>query len=295
MAGLALSAAARLGRAGIISTNSAVRCAGILAADLGDESATFVGEVWLDDQGRHARLACDLRYEQYRLLFLTSRSLLEDRLALMLIAMRARCADAVFDVGSNAGIFAYAAAAAGAQRVFAFEPIPRLATLLRENAARNTWGATVRVHQEIVGGEDGTTQFFVLWPDTESTMMRQRAADRELLEELSVPIVRLDSFCQREGVDARRAVFKIDVNGTEMAALAGLGGLLDLPEAPDLVIDLLAQSLEQGAIEQLCARGYQIYYLSPGGPVRVHTGAGWLPHQDLLHWDFFLTKREFPF
>lgn len=49
-------------------------------------------------------------------------------------------------------------------------------------------------------------------------------------------------------MDPRRAIFKIDVNGNEMAALAGLGGCLDLPDAPDIVIELLAQSLQQGAI-----------------------------------------------
>ena len=220
--------------------------------------------------------------------------LVQDRLALTLIATRARDGNAVFDVGSNAGIFAYAAAAAGAPRVYAFEPIPRLAALLRANAASNHWGETVRVHQEVVGAEDGTAQFFVLWPDTESTTMAQRVVDRELREELSVPIVRLDRFCEREGVDPRRAVFKIDVNGTEMAALAGLGGFLDLPQAPDIVIELLAESLQQGAIEQICLRGYQVYYLAPGGPIRVQTGADWFPHQDLLYWDFLLTKRGFP-
>jgi hypothetical protein len=77
-----------------------------------------------------------------------------------------------------------------------------------------------------------------------------------------------------------------------MSTLEGLGGVLDLPDAPDIVIELLGTTLLGGAIEHLSSRGYDVYYLPPGGPVQVKTSAECVPHQDLTCWDFLLTKRR---
>ena len=289
----ALWAAVRLGRAGVVPPGLSIRASQILASALGDDARTYMAEVSVD-AGRSFHLACDLRYEQYRRLFFGSRSLDNDRLTLDLMKSRMADVDAIFDIGANAGIFAYAAAAAGARRLYAFEPIPRLAALLRANVERNGAGEAVRVHQELVGSEEGTASFFQLSSDVESTMIAQRAADREVVEEMKVPIVRLDAFCAREGIDPCRAFFKIDVEGNEMEALAGLDSVLDRADAPDIVLELLGPSLQQGAIERIAARGYQVHYLAPGGPIRVYSGTDWSPHQDLSCWDFFLTKRGLP-
>jgi hypothetical protein len=137
LGGLALTVVAHAGKAGVISLHSATRATGILSAELGNDASTFVTDVLLDEDGHQGRLACDLRYEEYRNLFFTSRFPGNDRSALNFIASRAHQVDAVFDVGASAGTFAYAAAAAGAPRVDAFEPIPRLAALLRVNSAGN--------------------------------------------------------------------------------------------------------------------------------------------------------------
>lgn len=93
IAGLALSSVARLGKTGFVPLRYAMRTAEILAAELGDGPSTFVADVSLDEDGRQGRLACDLRYEEYRHLFFTSRSLVNDRLALTHVAraMSMRC------------------------------------------------------------------------------------------------------------------------------------------------------------------------------------------------------------
>jgi FkbM family methyltransferase len=294
LAGPALRAVGRLGRAGVVPGGAGMRAARILSAPLGDAASTMLTGVTLDQGSRPLALACDLRFEQYRQLFFTAGAIATDRQALRLMRSRVADVDAVFDVGANAGVFAYAAAAAGARRVFAFEPIPRLASLIRENAERNGAGATVRVRSELVGAEDGTASFYRLSSDMESTMLAARAADRDVVEELTVPVVRLDTFCAREGLDPCRVFFKVDVEGNEMAALAGLDAVLARADAPDIITELLGASIQDGAIDRLAARGYQIFYLLPEGPIQVRTSADWSPRQNLSCWDFFLTKRGLP-
>ena len=264
--------------------------AAILASQLDGDTSTFSRVVAFDSGGR-ARIGCDLHNDAYRCMFFSGHIPPDDRVAVDLIARRATAVDAVIDVGSNAGVFAYAAALAGARRVFAFEPVPRLAALLRRNTAANDWDSVIDVREELVGADEGTVQFFVTRHDSESTGAEERAAVLDVEAEISRPMVRLDSFCRREGIDPSRAIFKIDVEGCELAVLHGLGSALAGVDAPEMLVELLGESIQRGAIEDLCARGYQVFYLAADGPIHVRTRAEFEPRQDLLRWDFFLTKR----
>src|SRR4051812_28375389 len=289
----AVALVARLGRSGLISPGTANHATQVLAEHLDARLRTFDVEIALAGSSVFA-VACDLRYHGYRELFFTRQLPAQARLAINLVTRRAPLVDAVVDVGSNVGLFAYAAAAAGARRVEALEPIPRLADLVRDNARANGWAHIVHVHELVAGAEEGTTEFFVLRSDTESTMVPERAASQDVRERIQRQVVRLDRFCERQRIDPSRAMFKIDVEGAETDVIAGLGPLVERADAPELLIELLGRTLQAGAIEQLCGIGYRVHYLAPAGPVRVRTGAEFAPHQHLSSWDFFVTKRELP-
>jgi FkbM family methyltransferase len=66
----------------------------------------------------------------------------------------------VVDVGANIGVFALYAAAAGASRVFAFEPFPDSFALLRRNAEHNRL-ASIVPRQLALAGESGTRSLFL--------------------------------------------------------------------------------------------------------------------------------------
>ena len=68
--------------------------------------------------------------------------------------------DCVFDVGANIGLFTLALARGYRDlTIFAFEPIPNLCALLRENVRRHAGGAAVRVYECGLADTRGTARF----------------------------------------------------------------------------------------------------------------------------------------
>lgn len=173
----------------------------------------------------------------------------------------------VLDIEANMGCFTLFAArrleAAG--RVFAFEPSSRDRARLIANVDLNRL-KNVSVSREAVGESDGQAELLVAEDERSghNTLGTNFGyAQTQLAARETVPVVKLDSFVAREGLD-RVDVIKIDIEGGEYSALRGCEAMLARWH-PALILEVVPASPEAGgrtarALERLLREhGYHAY------------------------------------
>lgn len=141
-----------------------------------------------------------------------------------------------YDVGANVGFFTLLGArlVGPGGRVVAFEPLPAGARAVARNARLNGF-AHVQVREQAVGGRGGRARLLVVgersWSHLDST---GRHAD--VRDELEVDVVALDELVGGGELPAPD-VIKLDVEGAELDALAGMRATLERAR-PALVCEL---------------------------------------------------------
>lgn len=180
-----------------------------------------------------------------------------DPALLRLAADVVRPGGTVWDIGANVGLFSFAAAAVAGPggRVLALEPDTALAGLLRRSAALNGSHAVVEVLPAAVAAEVSVARFHVAWRNKSTsylegygTAMAGGVRSTEL-----VPTVTLDWLAERFPVPD---VLKIDVEGAELAVLAGGAGVLG--RIPVVICEVAAKNAP-AVSELLAASGYQLF------------------------------------
>lgn len=138
--------------------------------------------------------------------------------------------DVYVDVGANIGQFVVEAMRHLNRygRVFAFEPNPRIADILRTNVTlHGHWRAEVIVHEVAVSDRVGPAVLHVprfhsgrgtLWSGTVGDV------DRRSIDEVDTGLVRLDDVL---GHLSHVRLLKVDVEGNEPHVLAGAAGLIE--------------------------------------------------------------------
>lgn len=142
--------------------------------------------------------------------------------------------DVVIDVGSNVGMFTYAAvrSVGGSGRVEAFEPLPWAAGTIEANVARNGLGETVTVHRLAASDRAGVASYTA---DLDvSSHLDWVTGTADGLLSIEVPTAALDEVLD-PATDL--ALAKIDVEGAEMAALTGFRRHLAAANPPVVVIE----------------------------------------------------------
>ncbi len=182
------------------------------------------------------------------------------------------CVDAGAHIGILTVVMAHAVLPGG--QVVAIEPTPRLAALLRQTVVLNNMQALVTVEACAVGREDGTA--------TLSTHTGTMNSSLVPLEDgtgaIQVPVRRLDSLIVP---GTRVAVAKIDVEGVELDALAGMSRVI--ADSPDiaLVVEFGPSHLKRagiavddwiGAFRVVGFTPWEI--VEPEGTIRPLRGAG---------------------
>lgn len=167
---------------------------------------------------------------------------------------------AAIDVGANFGFYASTLAAGGAG-VLAFEPHPILAEKLRRAFA----GGRARAVESACGAETGTMRF-----GGHAHVEGSRRADDGAF---TVPVGRLDDLVPREFA-ATLDFAKIDVEGGEVAAIAGGHDLLRAAEPLVMVEIKDGTEYDFAALDALAALGMARYRLLPGLNVLVPMGDG---------------------
>jgi FkbM family methyltransferase len=132
----------------------------------------------------------------------------------------------VADVGAHVGIHTLGLAQRVGRdgHVFAFEPVPHVAALLRRHLQLNGLKERVTVVESAVGDTQGMTTMFVnpTGLDPGNSFVDRYYARR--LKQLPVRMGTLDEFFRNEGI--RPTLFKIDVEGYELRVLRGATELL---------------------------------------------------------------------
>lgn len=134
--------------------------------------------------------------------------------------------DVVVDIGANLGVYSIVSGRNWPDaRIFAFEPVPINASLLRASLLLNRIG-NVHVIQKCVSNIAGEVAFSVS-SDSAYSSMRDTRRRREV-ECIKCEAIRLDEFCDMQGVD-KVDVVKIDVEGAEELVILGAGNLFSDP------------------------------------------------------------------
>ena len=127
----------------------------------------------------------------------------------------------ILDVGANHGEMLLWPELPQGARVYAFEPNPALAPLLRRSLADS--GVAAEVVEAAVGATEGRIALYLdrCWSGTSSLIAANTSGDYRTVE---VPVTRLDSFLA--GLDGPAPggglLVKIDVEGLEAEVLQGL-------------------------------------------------------------------------
>jgi FkbM family methyltransferase len=130
--------------------------------------------------------------------------------------------DVFYDIGANIGFFTLIAArlVGEAGCVCAFEPHPRNAAAVRDNAGLNGM-AHVRVYEAAAGREARVEELLMTAWDGGGALAASPARPAAPVERTAVRVVPLDAFIRDERLPAPTFV-KIDVEGVEEEVLEGM-------------------------------------------------------------------------
>jgi FkbM family methyltransferase len=143
----------------------------------------------------------------------------------------------VFDVGANIGVYTLLAAARlqGRGAVHCFEPNAEVFSRLGRNVALNRF-TNVHAAQLALSDFDGDAKFFIpknnAW--TNGSLIE---GFTEQMEPMTIETTRFDTYCSKLDL-AKVDLIKIDVEGSELNVLRGMGKLLRRWR-PDIICEVL--------------------------------------------------------
>lgn len=195
--------------------------------------------------------------------------------------------DMVLDLGAHVGTFSLSAAAARCS-VLALEASPSNAGLLRASATANRFHS-LRVVAAAAGDHGGSVEFFAHGPWGHVV---ESGADGP---RVTVPCVTVDDLLD-ELVVPRVAFVKMDIEGSEIAAIRGMRRLLEPADGPPLLYESNGHTLAffgatpEDLVHELSRLGYTSYMAEPPRLIRV-TPDEWQP-QTLVNYLAFKHPPE---
>jgi FkbM family methyltransferase len=182
----------------------------------------------------------------------------------------------VLDIGANTGFYGFLAASTPTgPEVHAFEPVGRIAALLRSNCELNP-GLRIKVHQCAVGAHDGSADLFDPGGDNCYSASLSSTFLASKTETYRVDVVAIDTLVKRHELDNIDLV-KLDVEGCEEMALDGMAETVRVFR-PTILLEVLSPprpSLVE-RITRLLGDDYQLFQLHLNG-LRASDGVAPLP------------------
>jgi FkbM family methyltransferase len=168
--------------------------------------------------------------------------------------------DVVVDLGANIGYFTLLAARlVGSEgKVYSFEPEPLNHGLLLKNIELNRYDNVVAM-QKAVSDTSGQVKFFLDRKDTGAHSIYQSDDSREHIE---IESVTLDEFFQDKNY--RVNVIKMDIEGAELAALAGMQRIIQENEDLKLFVEFHLPTIASSGIspQEFIRRLLEDYHFS---------------------------------
>ncbi len=180
-----------------------------------------------------------------------------DRLAIELFAGLAERSDVMLDIGAYTGIFTLVGTGVNPHlSAQAFEIVPEVFEVLRENCQRNNVLSRTTLHLAGVGAPGDTMK--VPTSTSGSALPSYYSRSTHFDDGVDVTFVSLDSLLDTIPPESR-VVMKIDVEGTEDTVLRyGQGFLASLK--PDILCEVLEGVANAAELERLLSpQGYELY------------------------------------
>ncbi len=165
-----------------------------------------------------------------------------------LVLARLKPGDVFVDVGANIGYFSLVAASVVGEggQVFAFEPEPANFELLKANVEQNALQCRVHAVQAGLSCVDSDGQLFLSEDNLGDHQIFSDGNDRKALD---IRLLQGSNYLQRQLLQANVShieLIKVDTQGSEYQVILGLKSLLlELPQVPDILIELTPFSLRQ--------------------------------------------------
>lgn len=178
----------------------------------------------------------------------------------------------VMDIGAHVGYYTLLAArtVGPAGSVYAFEPAPENAALLRRNVELNGYRNVVILNQA-VSDRSGDSPLFLNQLDTGShSLQALRLPASGVPQAVTVPVTTLDVFLEAKGWP-RIDVVKMDIEGGEGAALRGMRGFLQRAGNLTFIIEFCPWILRRvgsdpsGFLDELSGYGFEIQMIEATG------------------------------
>lgn len=156
-----------------------------------------------------------------------------------------RPGDRVVDVGANIGYYTliFARSVGPSGRVWAFEPEPANFDMLHRNVRLNDYGNVV-LERAAVADRTGTLDLYVAWQSIGDHRLFDTWRDRR---RIAVPCFRLDDYFAERAEPL--ALVKMDIQGAEPSALAGMREVLKRHDDIVLVTEYSPPLLREFGIE----------------------------------------------
>ena len=178
----------------------------------------------------------------------------------------AKTSEVVLDIGANTALFSLGAASKNENaQVHAFEPLPRVASLARNNAQLNP-DFNIQVHQNAVCDESGIVTLHDPGGDQPASASLKSDFLSCKQDQIEVEAIRIDDFVSQQKFD-RVDLIKLDVEGIEEIALARMQETIQKFK-PTLFIEVLDNREElMFELQKLMDWGYQVGDLTKAGVV----------------------------
>jgi FkbM family methyltransferase len=181
------------------------------------------------------------------------------------IAENLQAGDVCYDIGANVGFFSVLAASrvGSGGRLFAFEPEPGNATMLRHNVEMNGF-AHVTIFENAVSSQPGRA-VLMLVPYSGSHSLAEFRTPKDVVNQITVDTVQVDQLVENRTLTPPTLV-KIDVEGAEYPVMQGMARTIETYR-PKIVYEVDAEREDEAKVQEkkierfLGARGYEMHRL----------------------------------
>lgn len=140
----------------------------------------------------------------------------------------------IFDIGANIGSFTVplAACTGHGSKIYAFEPIPKLANRVRENLQLNGLLSRVSIEEIALGNDVEETNFYLQDTNLGGSSLHRKPSRRTI----RVPVKPLSDYLPNFEFDYEVFIIKIDVEGYEDQILVPFLSELTRDRRPDVIL-----------------------------------------------------------
>nr|WP_243760310.1 FkbM family methyltransferase [Aestuariicella hydrocarbonica] len=161
----------------------------------------------------------------------------------------------VLDAGANIGFTCLLAKISGAKEIHGFEPDPRLTERLKANCR----GEQLFIHEKALSDESGSMQLRVSTAHNQGSTLSGKIVEKfpEVFKGsqlVPVEVVTIDEVFQDKNFD----LFKVDVEGAELAAIKGAALMLKKAQPSTVYIEAYEEFFDE--IHEFLQKFYGFFY-----------------------------------